>query len=89
MMVICVVYTNLSGTPLPLVIVLNIMLMIGIISRTIPSSALTSNIPDMNDRGAFMSINSSLNQIAGGVASIVASKIVTQGSQVPHYSTTM
>ncbi|MCW2259740.1 MULTISPECIES: MFS transporter [Sphingobacterium] len=89
MMVICVVYTNLSRTPLPLVIVLNIVLMIGIISRTIPSSALTSNIPDMNDRGAFMSINSSLNQIAGGVASIVASKIVTQESQgtpLQHYN---
>lgn len=89
MMLTCIVYTNLSITPLPWVLVFNIMLMFGIISRTIPSSALTSNIPEMNDRGAFMSINSSLNQIAGGIASIVAGKIVTQagqGTPLQHYN---
>jgi len=88
MMITCVMYTNLGITPLPLVTIFNIMLMIGIISRTIPSSALTSNIPEMTDRGAFMSINSSLNQIAGGVASTAAGKIVTQANQgtpLQHY----
>lgn len=81
MMITCLIYTHLSVTPLPWVIIFNIMLMIGIISRTIPSSALTSNIPEISDRGAFMSINSSLNQIAGGIASIATGKIVTQAGQ--------
>jgi hypothetical protein len=43
-------------------------MMMGIMSRMIPSSALTSAIPEMADRGAFMSINASLQQIAGGIA---------------------
>ncbi|WP_379084892.1 hypothetical protein [Pedobacter sp. UC225_65] len=43
-----------------------------------PSSALTSAIPDLEDRGAFMSINASLQQIAGGIAAAVAGKIVIQ-----------
>lgn len=42
MTVMCVVYTNLSITPLWLVMVLNILMMMGIMSRMVPSSALTS-----------------------------------------------
>lgn len=78
MMLMCVVYTNLSVTPFYLVIILNILMMMGIMSRMIPSSALTSAVPDMEDRGAFMSINSSLQQIAGGIAAAVAGMIVMQ-----------
>lgn len=90
MMIICVVYTNLGVTPLLIVMALNIMMMIGIMSRMIPSSALTSAVPEMADRGAFMSINSSLQQIAGGIAAAVAGMIVTQeskGSPLQHYNT--
>jgi predicted MFS family arabinose efflux permease len=89
MMVMCVVYTNLGVTPLMLVMFLNVLMMMGIMSRMVPSSALTSAIPDMADRGAFMSINSSLQQIAGGVAAAVAGTIVTQqskGSPLQHYN---
>jgi predicted MFS family arabinose efflux permease len=78
MMIMCVVYTNLGVTPLILVMAFNILMMMGIMSRIIPSSALTSAIPVMEDRGAFMSINSSLQQIAGGVAAAVAGMIVMQ-----------
>lgn len=89
MMIMCVVYTNLGVTPLILVMVLNILMMMGIMSRMIPSSALTSAIPEMSDRGAFMSINASLQQIAGGVAAAVAGIIVTQpskGAPLQHYN---
>jgi len=44
----------------------------------ISSSALMTAIPSMKDRGAFMSINSSIQQISGGVASFVAGLIVVQ-----------
>jgi predicted MFS family arabinose efflux permease len=81
MMLMCVVYTNLTATPLWLVMILNILMMMGIMSRMIPSSALTSAIPEMADRGAFMSINASLQQIAGGVAAAVAGMIVSQPSK--------
>ncbi len=39
----------------------------GIMSRMVPSTILATAIPDMKDRGAFMSINSSLQQMAGGI----------------------
>ena len=77
-MVMILVYTNLSATPLWEVIVLNILLMMGILSRMVPSTALISAVPDQKDRGAFMSINSSLQQIAGGIAAVIAGMIVKQ-----------
>ena len=89
-MIICVAYTNLSATPFWIVIGLNVLMMIGIMSRMVPSSALTSAIPDMEDRGAFMSINSSMQQIAGGVAAAVSGMVVVQKtkfSPIEHYDT--
>lgn len=90
MAVIVVVYTNLSVTPFWLVIALNIMMMMGIMSRMIPSGALVSGLPQMQDRGAFMSINSSLQQIAGGIAAVFAGFVVhqqTETSPLEHYNT--
>jgi predicted MFS family arabinose efflux permease len=90
LMVVCVVYTNQSIIPFWLVIIFNIVMMMGIMGRMIPSIALTSAIPDMADRGAFMSINSSLQQIAGGVAAAISGMIVMQKtklSPLEHYDT--
>ncbi len=90
MIVMVVVYTNLSVTPLWLVVVFNILMMAGIMSRMVPSTALVTAIPVMQDRGAFMSINSSLQQIAGGIAAAFAGMIVVQKdklSPLEHYNT--
>ena len=89
-MVIVVFYTNLSVQPLWFVMLFNVLLMAGIFSRMIPATALTTSIPDMQDRGAFMSINASLQQIAGGIAAAVAGSIVVQKtkySPLEHYNT--
>src|SRR5690606_16525861 len=88
MMAVCVAYTNLGITPLGLVMVFSVLMMIGVMSRMVPSSALTSAIPNMADRGAFMSINASLSQIAGGIAATVSGIIVVQqdkGSPLENY----
>jgi predicted MFS family arabinose efflux permease len=90
MMVVVVAYTNLSVEPLWFVMMFNVLMMAGIFSRMIPATALTTAIPDMQDRGAFMSINASLQQIAGGIAAAVAGGIVVQKtkfSPLEHYST--
>ncbi len=90
MIVMVMVYSNLGPTPLVLVIFLNVLMMSGIMSRMIPSGALVTAIPVMRDRGAFMSINSSLQQIAGGIAAAVAGMIVVQKdkfSPLQHYNT--
>ena len=72
------IYTNMGITPLWIIITLNVILFLGINARMISSSALTSAIPSPQDRGAYMSINSSIQQISGGVASFVAGLIVIQ-----------
>jgi predicted MFS family arabinose efflux permease len=83
------IYTNLGITPLWLIIVLNVLLFTGISTRMISSSALMTAIPEPKDRGAFMSINSSVQQISGGVASAVAGLIVvqTKSGALQHYNT--
>ena len=83
------VYTNLSVVPLWMVIVINILLFVGIMSRMVPAMAIMSSVPAMTDRGAFMSINTSLQQIAGGIAASFAGLIVVQAdknSPLEHYS---
>src|SRR5678816_2294854 len=90
MMVIIVIYTNLTPVPFLLIITLNILMMTAIMSRIVPAIALVSALPKMQDRGAFMSINSSLQQIAGGVAAAVGGMIVvqkTKTSPLQHYDT--
>ena len=71
-----VFYTNLARTPLNTAIIINVILFTGISSRIVSSSALISAIPDARDRGGFMGINSSLQQISGGIAAFIAGQIV-------------
>ena len=86
-MLMVAIYTNLGITPLWLVIMLNVILFIGISSRMISSSALITAIPEPQDRGAFMSINSAIQQISGGLASVLAGLIVvkTESGFLDHY----
>jgi predicted MFS family arabinose efflux permease len=89
MVIMVLIYTNLSATPLWLVIIFNVLMMAGIMSRMVPAGALTTAIPVMQDRGAFMSISSSLQQIAGGIAAAFAGIIVVQKdkfSPLEHYN---
>ncbi|MEL1256107.1 MFS transporter [Flavobacterium sp. DGU38] len=88
--VMVAIYTNLGETPLLLVALFNVLMMMGVMSRMVPSTALVTSIPGMQDRGAFMSINSSLQQIAGGIAAAFAGTIVVQKdkfSPLEHYDT--
>ncbi len=90
MIIMVVIYTNLVPVPFWLVLLLNILFMIGIMSRMVPAMALTTSLPALQDRGAFMSINTSLQQIAGGAAAAVGGLIVVQEnkfSPLKHYNT--
>jgi predicted MFS family arabinose efflux permease len=57
-------------------------MMMGIMARMVPSQALAASIPEMKDRGAFMSINSSLQQMAGGIAALIGGWIVKQKNEL-------
>jgi predicted MFS family arabinose efflux permease len=90
MMIMVAIYTNLTPVPFFVVLIMNVFFMIGIMSRMVPSMALMSALPKMQDRGAFMSINSSLQQIAGGFAAAIGGMIVVQQnkfSPLQHYDT--
>jgi len=76
--IMIVIYTNLDPIPLWEVVVINMILFMGIMSRMIPATTLNTAIPEMKDRGAYMSITSSLQQIAGGIAAVCAGFIVHQ-----------
>ncbi|EMJ95728.1 MFS transporter [Leptospira alstonii] len=73
-------YTRLENISLLFVISINCLLFIQITARMIAANALTSSIPDLQDRGAFMAICSSLQQISGGIAAYCAGLIVVQTS---------
>jgi len=78
--VMVLIYTRFGVTPLWIVIVANMILFVGITSRMISASALISAVPAPADRGAFMSVNASTQQIAGGLASFAAGLIVIEAS---------
>ena len=80
-MILVLIYTRLGITPLWLVLVLNVVMFLGITARMIPASALMTGVPVLKDRGAFMSINASVQQLAGGIASLLAGWIVVQNEQ--------
>lgn len=77
-MLMIVIYTNMGVLPIWEVILINVILFMGIMSRMVPSRALDSAIPELQDRGAYMSISSSLQQFAGGIAALFAGMVVVQ-----------
>ncbi len=83
------IYTNLGVTPLWIAILVNAILFVGIFSRMIPSQAFMSAIPDPASRGSFMAISTSLQQISGGVAAVIAGLIVSEApdGKILHFDT--
>jgi predicted MFS family arabinose efflux permease len=88
-MVMVIIFTRLGPTPLWLVIAVNVLLMVCVTSRIISATALTSIVPDPEDRGSFMAVNSAIQQVSGGVASAAAGLIVerTSSGALRHYDT--
>jgi predicted MFS family arabinose efflux permease len=87
--VMVVIYTHLHFNPLWVLVVTVVLLQVGIFSRMISASALMSALPKPADRGSYMSISSSLQQVSGGISSIVAGLIVVQTPEGPllHFDT--
>ncbi|HMI06391.1 MAG TPA: MFS transporter [Flavobacterium sp.] len=76
--IMVIIYTNLPPIPMWQIIVINMVLFMGIMSRMVPATTLNTGIPDAKDRGAYMAITSSMQQIAGGVAAVCAGYVVHQ-----------
>jgi predicted MFS family arabinose efflux permease len=80
-------YTRLGTTPMWEVVAINVVLFATISARMISAGALTSAVSGLADRGAYMAISNSMAQLAGGVASWIAGKIVVQSASgtLEHY----
>ncbi|WP_230473372.1 MFS transporter [Dyella choica] len=87
--VMVLIYTRLSNVPLWTLITVSALLQIGIFSRMISSSALMSGLPKPADRGAYMSISSSLQQMSGGLAAMLGGMVVVQldDGRLMHFDT--
>ena len=79
--IMVIYYCNLSVVPLWVVFVANSLMFLGVTARMISSSALLSGVPDPRDRGTFMSVNASVQYIAGGIATAIAGQIVYQATE--------
>jgi len=77
--VMVAIWTHLGRTSLPLVIVINVLMYLGIFSRMIPAQALLTAVPDVTKRGAFNAVNASLQQFSGGISAAIAGAIIVLG----------
>jgi predicted MFS family arabinose efflux permease len=78
--IMVLIYTHLGQVTLTVAIAVNVLMFVGIFSRMIPSQALISAIPDANQRGSFSAISASLQQLSGGLGSVVAAAIIAQNA---------
>jgi predicted MFS family arabinose efflux permease len=78
--VMVLIYTHLGQVSLTTAIVVNVLMFVGIFSRMIPSQALISAIPDASQRGSFSAISASLQQLSGGLGSVLAAAIIAQNA---------
>ncbi|WP_283147892.1 MFS transporter [Silvimonas soli] len=77
--IMVLIYTHLGPISLPLLVLVNALMFVGIFSRMIPFQALMSSVPAVTQRGSFNAISASIQQLSGGIASVVAGHIVTLG----------
>jgi predicted MFS family arabinose efflux permease len=75
--VMVLIYTHLPPVSLPVVMVVNVVLFVGIFSRIIPFQALSTSVPEMTKRGSFNALGAAIQQVSGGIASVIAGHIVT------------
>ena len=86
--VMVLIYTHLPPVSLPVVIVVNVVLFVGIFSRLIPFQALSTSVPEMTKRGSFNALGAAIQQVSGGIASVIAGHIVTLApdGKLEHFS---
>lgn len=78
--VMVLIYTHLGQTTLFVAIAVNVLMFVGIFSRMIPSQALMSAIPAAHQRGSFSAISASVQQLSGGLGSVLAAAIILQNA---------
>ena len=75
--VMVLIYTHLPPVSLMVVIIVNVVLFLAIFSRIIPFQAMSTSVPEMTKRGSFNALGAAIQQVSGGIASVIAGHIVT------------
>jgi predicted MFS family arabinose efflux permease len=71
-----VIITNLSRTPIPIALSVFAFFFIFTNGRMVPAMALITSSVQAQQRGSFMSINSSVQSVASGLAAFLAGLVV-------------
>jgi len=74
--VMVLIFTHLGPVSLPVIVVVNTIMFVGIFSRMVPFRAMVSSVPTPTQRGSFNAISASVQQLSGGIASVIAGHIV-------------
>jgi predicted MFS family arabinose efflux permease len=73
-------YTQMGVSPVWQLILVSVILFMSISARMISASALISGVPAPAHRGSFMSVSSSMQQIAGGISAGISGLIVSESA---------
>ena len=82
--------TNLPQVPLVAAVAVTTLLMICMSGRFVPAMAMMTACVEARQRGAFMSLNSSVQQLAAGIAAWISGLILGQSAsgRITHFSIT-
>lgn len=72
------IITHLGITPIPLVLLVSTMFFVTSNGRYVPAAALVTGTARPENRGSFLSFNSAVQQLAIGVASLLAGFIIAE-----------
>lgn len=83
-----ILLTNMGKVPIPYVLMVTTLFFITATARMIPMQALVSSTVNPQQRGAFMSVNGSMQQFSAGIASLLAGLIVVENADksLLHYN---
>ncbi len=70
------IVTHLGITPIPLVLVVTTMFFVTSNGRYVPAAAIITGTAKPENRGSFLSFNSAVQQLAAGLASLIAGLII-------------
>ncbi|MBN3584443.1 MFS transporter [Algoriphagus aestuarii] len=74
------IITHLGVTPVPLVLVITTMFFVTSNGRYVPAAAIITGTAKPENRGSFLSFNSAIQQMAAGLASLIAGIIIGENA---------
>jgi predicted MFS family arabinose efflux permease len=74
------IITNLGATPIGYALIVSTIFFVTSNGRMVPAAALITGTAKPENRGSFLSFNSSVQQLSSGVASFIGGMILVEGS---------